>query len=296
MDVGLAIPFAQSPQGAPPVRVELTLPDGYTTSACVWTPAEESDRLPIVYLHGIQSHPGWFVASAQALRDSGHAVYQITRRGSGDNTRQRGHARTAGQLLRDVDAACRFAIERTGRPACHLLGVSWGGKLAAAYMAAHKRSAEIASLTMIAPGIAARVKPPFATRLAAGLCFGAWPTKRLTIPLSDVELFTDNEPMRAYLRADACRLLRGSARFFVISKRLDWMIRGAREGCIDVPTTLLLAERDRIIHNGKTAHAVKRLTSGRASVRMLDACHTMDFEPDPSAFLAALVEAIAAGE
>ena len=290
------IPFAQLPQGDPPVRVELTLPDGYVTSAYVWKPAEATDRLPVVYLHGIQSHPGWFVASAQALRDGGHVVYQITRRGSGDNARQRGHARTAGQLLRDVDAACRFAIEQTGRSACHLLGVSWGGKLAAAYMASHKRSAEIASLTMIAPGIAAQVKPPFVTRLAAGLCFGAWPTKRLTIPLSEVELFTDNEPMRAYLRADPCRLLRGSARFFVISKRLDWMIRGARSGCIDVPTTLLLAKRDRIIHNPKTAHAVKRLTEARATIRMLDACHTMDFEPDPQAFLAALVEAVARAE
>jgi alpha-beta hydrolase superfamily lysophospholipase len=276
--------------------VELTLPDGYVTSAHVWTPTEATGRLPVVYLHGIQSHPGWYVASSQALRDNGHAVYQITRRGSGDNMRQRGHARTAGQLLRDVDAACRFAIEQTGLPTCHLLGVSWGGKLAAAYMAAHKRTAEIASLTMVAPGIAGQVRPPFATQLAAGLCFGVWPTKRLAIPLDDVELFTDNEPMRAYLRADACQLHHGTARLFVISKRLDWMIRGTKPGCIDVPTTLLLAERDRIIHNAKTAHAVNRLTDDRAAVRMLDACHTMDFEPDPSEFLAALVEAVARAE
>ena len=293
-DRKLKIPLAHTPSPRPE-RQSLTLPDGYETSIYVWRP-KSADKPPVLFLHGIQSHPGWFVASAQALRDRGHAVYQVTRRGSGDNDVQRGHARTAGQLLRDVDATCRFAIEQSGQSACHLLGVSWGGKLAAAYMAAHRRSARIASLTMVAPGIVARVKPPFATRLAAGLCFGAWPTKRLTIPLSDAELFTDNEPMRAYLRADPCRLHRGTARFFVISKRLDWMIRGARPGCIDVATTLLLARRDRIIDNARTTEVVQRLTGGAATVQALDACHTMDFEPDPGAFLSALTAAVGRGE
>ncbi|HAU36213.1 MAG TPA: hypothetical protein DCX07_00665, partial [Phycisphaerales bacterium] len=59
-------------------------------------------------------------------------------------------------MLQDTEIACRLAAVVAG-PKVHLVGVSWGGKLATAYAAWARRGVEIASLTLVAPGIVPRV-------------------------------------------------------------------------------------------------------------------------------------------
>ena len=66
-----------------------------------------------------------------------------------------------------------------------------------------------------------------------------------------------------------------------------------KAGSLSLPTTLLLARRDRIIDNAATQAIIHRLTAGKAKVEELDACHTMDFEPDPTAFYTRLTAAVA---
>ena len=284
-----SIPLAHQP-ATPAVRQMLSLPDGYETSVHVWRPTS-ADKLPVLFLHGIQSHPGWFTRSAEALCQAGHAVYQVTRRGTGDNAVDRGHARSAGQLLADVDAAAQFVLADSGAEQFHLLGVSWGGKLAAVF-AGRNPSLPVASLTMIAPGLAARVAVPFSTKLAVALNLIARPKHLLPIPLSEVELFTDNEAMRQYLRNDSRRVQRATARFLYTSRSLDRMLSGLKPACVSIPTTLFLADRDKIIDNAATERIVRRLTGDRAAVHRYPAAHVLEFEPEAGEFLGELAEAL----
>jgi alpha-beta hydrolase superfamily lysophospholipase len=154
----------------------------------------------------------------------------------------------------------------------------------------------VASLTLIAPGIAPRVDASPWTKLRIGLALLLRPWGRFEIPLDEPELFTDNPAGREYIAADPLRLRRATAKFFWASRRLDRMIARAPEGAVDAPTTLLLADRDRIIDNARTREIVARLTAGRAEVRTFHAAHTLEFEPDPSAFHAALLAAVARGD
>jgi acylglycerol lipase len=289
----LSLPLSRPlPPSRRPARSALRLHDGYRTSMYVYAPPAEPARPPVVYLHGIQSHPGWFSHSAAALADRGHPVFQPTRRGSGDNLRDRGHARSARQLLRDVADACRFALRQTGRRRLHLVGVSWGGKLAAALAVDPPADVQIASVALVAPGLVPRVDVPAATKLAIGLSLLVCGRKRWAIPLNDVALFTDNEEMRQYLRADQGRLHRATARLLYASRQLDRLLARAPNGSLRAPTTLLLARRDRIIDNARTRQAVERLTGGHAVVREFDAAHTLEFEPDPGLFYESLCEAV----
>ncbi len=84
--------------GREPVREILTLPDGYETSVFIHSPEKtlegQAAKTPILYIHGIQSHPGWFFGSAMQMAANGSEVYQVTRRGSGGNVRAKGHARS----------------------------------------------------------------------------------------------------------------------------------------------------------------------------------------------------------
>ena len=47
-------------------------------------------KTALVYLHGIESHSGWFAKAANLLREQGYAVYCLDRRGSGINRENRG--------------------------------------------------------------------------------------------------------------------------------------------------------------------------------------------------------------
>lgn len=271
-----------------PVR----LADGYQTSMLFYAGCGPRRREPVVYIHGIQSHPGWFVGSCAALAAAGHDVYAITRRGSGDNTLDRGHASSARQLLDDLDAACRLAAERSSAAAVHLVGVSWGGKLAAVY-AARGGGVKLASLCMVAPGVATRVDLPAGRKLLVAAALLAGGRRQFDIPLSDVELFTDNPAMRQYLLADGLRLQRATARFLFASRQLDSLL--ARSVPLAVPATLVLASRDRIIDNGHAERLVAPLAGGGLSVVRLEGCHTLEFEPDPSPLYDALCAATGEG-
>lgn len=280
----------------PPERVPLRLSDGYETYMIVHSPPGGPGRLPVIYLHGIQSHPGWFTGSAAELARRGHTVFQVTRRGSGTNERARGHAPSAAQLLGDVRACVREATEHCGTDRVHLLGVSWGGKLAAAYVAEAGDQARMASLVLIAPGIVPRVGVAAAVKWKIALSLLLRPRRMFDIPLSDVGLFTDNLQRQAWLAGDDLRLHQATARFLYASRRLDRLLRRAGRGAISVATTLLLAARDRIIDNDRTGALVDKLTAGGAAVAELDAAHTMEFEPDPHPFYNALASACRGAE
>ena len=273
-------------------RETLSLPDGTGTPVLRHTAASAGQvRRPVLYMHGIQSHPGWFIGSAQALARAGHEVFQITRRGSGAATARRGDATSASQLLRDVDAAVDHVLDRTGADEAALVGVSWGGKLLTAY--AVQAPPRATSLTLVAPGIVPRVDVSWSAKLAIAACRVFRPGRYFDIPLNGEALFTDNPAMREYLRDDPHRLHRATARFLVVSAMLDRAIARAPAGALKVPTTLLLARRDRIIDNAATARALQRLAAGRLSVWELDAAHTIEFEPDPDEFFVALRQAVA---
>ncbi len=272
-------------------REVLTLRDGYETAVVRHAPAGASSELsPVLYVHGIQSHPGWFVGSAQALARAGREVFQVTRRGSGDAADARGDAAGCGQLIDDTAAAVEHIRRQTGADAVALVGVSWGGKLMVLHAMGEPET--VATLTLVAPGIKPAVGVGAATKVAIAASRLCCPRRTFDIPLSDPALFTDNPPMRQYLTADPHRLHGATARLLVASAMLDRMVTRGRRGSLTVPTSLLLARRDRIIDNAATCSLLGRLTAGRVQVHQFDAAHTIEFEPDPTPFYDVLVRAV----
>jgi len=290
---GAFSPARPLPAGACPRREAMPLADGYMTYVIVHDPPGAPRPLPVVYLHGIQSHPAWFAASAAHLAAQGYPVFQVARRGSGANTRDRGHAASAGQLFTDVAVAVELARGHGQGPRVHLVGVSWGGKLAAAYAADPRYAAGVASVTLVTPGIVSRVDvaPRIQRQIAMSLLLFR-PRRLFDIPLNEARLFTDNPPMQAWLDADPLRLHKATARFLYVSRKLEDLIGRTRRGMLGAATTLLLAGRDRIIDNPRTRELVDHLTGGRTIVRQFDAAHTLEFEPDPREYFEALTASL----
>ena len=258
-----------------------TARDGTELPLRAWRP--EGPRAAVLYLHGIQSHNEWYEPSSRYLAAAGVAVYQVERRGSGrDTAHERGHVERAEVWLEDVAAAAELARRETGLAGVHLLGVSWGGKLALA-CAAHRPDL-YRSLILAAPGILPRVDVTVATKVRiARALLARQPLRRFRIPLDDPALFTANPERQRYIAEDPLSLRELTARFLAESRRLDRLARRAAAS-VRAPMFLALAEHDRIIDNAATRRLVLSMAVRRRIVVYPGTHHTLEFEPDPTPY------------
>jgi alpha-beta hydrolase superfamily lysophospholipase len=251
--------------------------------------AEGPPRAEVVFVHGIQSHAGWYEGSCAELSRTGYNVSFLDRRGSGMNARERGDAPGFRRLLDDV-AEFLTALPRSvprsqsvGRLPVFLAGISWGGKLAAGLE--RRYPGLVDGLLLLCPGFFARVRPPLGQRVRILLARCIRPRKLFPVPLNDPELFTATPRWQQFLRDDPLRLHFATARLLVESVRLDGYLRFAPK-YVHVPVLLLLAEHDRVIDNAKTRAYVERFaTPDKEIIEYPGAYHTLEFEPNSEVFV-----------
>ena len=248
----------------------------------------------VVYLHGIQSHGGWFLRSCDYLRRGGATVLQVDRRGSGLNDIDRGHCQSAEQLLADLDCCVDWLRSRSSLQAIDIVAVSWSGKLGLVYAGRHPEKAR--SVVLVAPGLRARVDISLKEKIMIG-AHGLLDRHRLhEIPLNDATLFTANPAMLRFIEQDPLKLTHATASFFVASHKLDTMVPKVLDK-LTMPVHLFLAERDRIIDNDATIELLGPIlqTESGTTERLTmyaGAEHTLEFEPAPEPFMADLLAAV----
>lgn len=261
------------------------LSDGYEAAVRWWRPA--NPRGVVLYLHGIQSHGGWYEASGDALADAGFAVMMPDRRGSGLNAAERGHVASVERCVADADDLLEEALKSTGEAAAHLVGVSWGGRLAVVLAA--KQPRRVRTITLVAPGLFPRVDLTRAEKFRVAVSLIGDRNRLFDIPLNEPSLFTSNPERQAFVRADPYKLTQVTSCFLLASRRLDRRIRAFDRAEFRGPIHLFLAGRDRIIDNERTRAWLRRLPSpDRRITEYPGAAHTIEFEPDAENFLTEL--------
>ncbi len=271
-------------------ETHIQLDDGYRAYAR-WWPVERP-RGAVLYLHGIQSHCGWYEDSARRLQAAGFAVLQPDRRGSGRNDGARGHAASGQQLVADGLCCGRRLMEYASTAGYHLLGVSWGGKLACAlYMHA---PAPIASLQLACPGLFPLVDVSRRMKVRIGLSCVTGGRTLYDIPLNDPTLFTSQAEWQAFLERDTLRLHQVSASFLLASRRLDHRLRGFG-GMPPVPVALFVAGRDQIIDSVRTAQYFRGMDWPWTRIINYPAGeHTLEFDVARESYFDDLVDSLEA--
>jgi alpha-beta hydrolase superfamily lysophospholipase len=283
-------------------------------------PAERMPRARVVFLHGIQSHAGWYEYSCTALSEAGFEVYFLDRRGSGVNELSRGDAPSYQRLVDDIaNFLAGFGPRRLREVPVFLVGISWGGKLAAALAIGEqgRRAGDdrlsppadrghpelIDGLVLLCPGFYPKVYPSLLERLKIGLTRLVCPWRYFPIPLNDPELFTASPKWQEFIRRDPLALHQATARLLVESARLDYYLSRVTPNMApketEVPVLLMLAGRDRIIDNAQTRERAKdiakrvwtgrRLTQDLEIIEYPEASHTLEFEPVPDQFISDLI-------
>ncbi len=229
-------------------------------------------RHRLVYLHGIESHGGWFVPAALGLADRGCTTYLLDRRGSGLNRdRDPGDAADAATLLGDV----RAFRAHIGNPPVVLVGLSWGGKLATA--AALDQQELVRALVLVAPGLRVRLRLPFRGKVAYLLGFLDGGRKTVSLPIDD-RMFAIDPHVLDFVARDEWRTRRVTTRLLRAGRSLDREIsRGI--GTLRVPVLLCLAGRDPIVDDEGVLALLGRLRAGALRVRRFEDCtHSIQLE------------------
>jgi alpha-beta hydrolase superfamily lysophospholipase len=265
---------------APWIQQTHTASDGYRWAYRHY-PAAGAPRGRVVCLHGIQSHAGWYEHSCTRLSCDGYDVSFLDRRGAGVNQAARGDSPNFRRLLDDVAEFLAHLKKATPGPT-FLVGISWGGKLAVALQ--RHRPGLVDGLVLLCPGFFPQVRPSLRERLAIAWARLTNPTRLFPTPLREPELFTATPRWLEFLRNDPLSLHQATARFQVSSVFLDRYLRRAPP-FVTVPTLLLLAGKDRIIHNGPTRAYVERFAGEKEVIEYPEASHTLEFEPEPEEFV-----------
>jgi len=269
-------------------ELTVTLPDGYRAYARCRMPTEPCGA--VLYLHGIQSHCGWYDASAQRLARAGYAVLQVDRRGCGHNSKDRGHADSAEQLIDDTLAARDELLRRSGCDEYHMVGVSWGGKLAAA---SHVTDAQgVLSLSLVTPGLFPRVTVSDAEKAEIGLAMLYEPRRLFNIPLNDPKLFTASPRWQEFFRNDSGTLRQCTSGFYLASRRMDRIVANLPNA---PPTSLhlVLAGDEQIIDNDKTSGFIHSLGWTHSKISVYPrARHSLEFETEAEEYFDALISFI----
>ena len=234
----------------------------------------------IVFIHGIQSHGGWYETSCKKFAQAGYRVLFLDRRGSGLNEVSRGDSPSFRTLLDDLKEFLQYQRKEIAGSTPLIIGaISWGGKIA---FGLEIRMANLVDgFILLAPGFCPKVHPTRKERffIALGSLFA--PRRLFNIPLNDPELFTSNPVAQKFLKEDQLALRKATARFLLDSVRLDFYLRIFRTK-ISKPILLLIAGQDKIIDNEKTIEFVKRFSSGSLTIKEYpEAHHTFEFEPQP---------------
>lgn len=266
---------------SPPQPAQWKLSDGYVARGRIWSPPHALGT--ILYLHGIQSHGGWYEWSASLLAACGWHVVLPDRRGSGLNEQARGDAPNIDRWLRDIDEIASATIDRAVQTPARLIGLSWGGKVATAL--ALRDPQRWQQLLLITPGVFPAVDVGFWQRMRIGRALLTHPTTPFEIPLSDPALFTDNPLGQHFIARDALKLTHATARFLFHSSRLARRLRRVAHGALQVPTMLLLAGKEQIICNDPTERWLRRIAVAEPRVvRFESDAHTLEFSAAPGAY------------
>lgn len=181
-----------------------------------------------------------------------------------------GDAPSARVMFEDV----RRFRRQLGDPKLHLLGLSWGGKLATAV--ALDQPEELQSLILVTPGLRSRTDLSLLAKANVLLNLLAGGRRRFKLPI-EPEMFTDTPRFLDFIRRDPWRLQKVTARFLLTSRALDWII-ARRIANLRLPILLFLAGKDPIIDNQGVADLLSGVTS-QVRLQIFDeAIHAIQFD------------------
>lgn len=252
--------------------------EGNKQLAYRYYPASTTPKQNLIYLHGIESHSGWFDKAALQLNALGYSIYALDRRGSGLNRENRGfirgHVEHYSVLFDDINS---FIDSQSFNTKPVIVGLSWGGKLALSYNMAFPEKIE--SLILITPGLISLVDVGIFEKINIFWSSYFSSTKQFKLPIEPV-MFTTTPYYLDYIKQDPLRNDSASASFLIQSRDLDGYIADNIANKAK-PTLLFLAGKDQIIDNAEVVQLLQDNAAKEQSLTIInypEQTHSIQFD------------------
>ena len=263
-----------------PDPISITAPSGYRIPVRRF--GIGGDGRPVVLLHGLQSHSGWFVQSARRIAELGLPVHAFDRCGSGvsDGDTEIG-SRLEG-LLAEVDAVADHALLGSRHHSVHILGHCFGAIVALLYAALH-RPTRVASLVLATPALYTLTDlPPRDKARVLWSVLRRRPT-RVPVPMSPDE-FSELEPFVQFVREDPLALRTVPARLLYEVRRARGQLTRAADA-LRAPLLVAIAGDDVICDNARNRRLLARVSAPKEIRAYSGARHILEFSGKREAFL-----------
>lgn len=244
----------------------VTFADNCARATRRWEPLASGRKSSSIFLflHGMESHAGWFDDVGKAVAARGYCAVAYDRLGWGASGGVRGDLRRGDDALAECLLA-HGALLPDDQP-CHVVGMSWGALPAALHAAL--------SVTLLAPAIFPTRRLSAVDYLKVAASAGGFPSS-VALPLTPAD-FTHHREKQTFVRQDSLRVQRVAARFLLATWQLQRTVR--QVGACAPTRSLLLAGDDQLIDNKQTAAFGRH--HGFTTYTRADAAHSLVLE-DP---------------
>lgn len=233
--------------------------------------AAKADAPCAIYLHGLESHTGWFSNLAEYLNSKGINVYAFDRRGSGLN-KAASRNFYSRYLASDLKIFLDLVSKEHPGSKIFLIGLCLGGKIAVDFFYYHQNCLD--GLILISPSLKNRLKFSLYDKLS--ILFR--PHSMLKVPIKDT-MFTSNEEHLRYIGSDSLRLRHIPAQHLLEIAKMGRHLKAA-SGNIKLPVLLMLAGIDEIIDTRSCKSWCEKLPSKDKMIKFYkDYHHILTFEP-----------------
>jgi alpha-beta hydrolase superfamily lysophospholipase len=226
-----------------------------------------------VYLHGLESHMGWFFNMAEYLNSKGINVYAFDRRGSGLN-KESCKRFCCDSLSSDIKMFVDLVRGEHPESKIFLIGLCLGGKLAVSFL--NSNPSAVDGLILVSPSLKSRLR--FSLKDIFSILFK--PDSMVKVPIED-GMFTSNEKFLNHIKNDPMRLHYIPACHLREIKKMDKAV-GEASRSLRLPVLLMLAGIDIVIDTAFAKRWYGKLPSSDKTLSVYkDFYHILTFEKDP---------------
>ncbi len=258
-------------------------PDRYDIPVRVYGP--RGPKTPLILVHGLQSHSGWFAQSAAFIAGLGHPVYAMDRRGSGLSQAPRGDVGKDRAWTRELLAVAEQVRHRHRHDRVYVMGHCFGAIPAAAF--ADRYPDLVKGLLLATPAIYARTGLTLDTTVRSFLSSRGYNDDYLPVPWYS-EWFSEFDDFEAFLLLDPLALHAVTGNFY-------WQAHQTRQHLqkspsrLTMPVMMAVAGEDPVADNEENLAWLTRTASPRiVLLRYQNARHVLEFSSERERFFADL--------
>lgn len=234
----------------------------------------DGSRSPLLMVHGLQSHSGWFAQSAAFVASLGHPVYVIDRRGSGLSQSQRGDSKDFMEWAADIEIVSSYATRNHRGRQIYLLGHCFGAIPAAVYAETHPLT--VKGLILTTPGIYTHTSIPLSQKLKILTTSSGKRDYYFPVPL-DPDQFSELPEYEPFIASDPLSLR-------AVTGDLYWQIHRARKfikantNRLRMPVLIGFAGEDEIADNDKNRKWFNGIpATDKTEITYPDARHILEY-------------------